>query len=164
ERLIYPALGTRQIDTIKRSEIVRFLDKVEDERGPQMAHAVLAFLSKLFNWHASRDDDFLTPIRRGMGRVKTKETARARVLNDDDLRVMWRIAEDPWRAPYGHFIRFLLLTAVRRNEAAKMARDEVLPDGDWIIPAARMKAKREHVLPLSPAARAILDNLPNLGP
>src|SRR5262249_25141570 len=86
-RLIYPALGPRQIDTIKRSEIVRFLDKVEDERGPQMAHAVLAFLSKLFNWHASRDDDFLTPIRRGMGRVKTKETARARVLNDDELRV-----------------------------------------------------------------------------
>src|SRR6266699_2362171 len=46
ERLIYPALGSRQIDTIKRSEIVRFLDKIEDERGAQMAHAVLAFLSK----------------------------------------------------------------------------------------------------------------------
>jgi hypothetical protein len=33
ERLIYPALGTRQIDTIKRSEIVRFLDRVEDDSG-----------------------------------------------------------------------------------------------------------------------------------
>jgi hypothetical protein len=37
ERLIYPALGARQIDSIKRSEIVRFLDKIEDERGPHMA-------------------------------------------------------------------------------------------------------------------------------
>src|SRR5262249_10187050 len=76
ERLIYPALGSRQIDTIKRSEIVRLLDNVEDERGPQMAHSALAFLSKLFNWHASRDDDFLTPIRRGMGRIKMRERAR----------------------------------------------------------------------------------------
>jgi integrase len=164
ERVIYPALGARQVDTIKRSEIVRFLDKVEDQRGAQMAHAVLAFLSKLFNWHASRDDDFLTPIRRGMGRIKLKERARARVLNDDELRILWRITEDTGRAPYGHFTRFLLLTAVRRTEAAKMARNEVQPDGTWIIPAVRMKAKQEHVLPLSPAARAILDDLPNLGP
>jgi integrase len=163
ERLIYPALGSRQIDTIKRSEIVRLLDKVEDERGPQMAHAALAFLSKLFNWHASRDDDFLTPIRRGMGRVKMKDTARDRILTDDELRALWRIAEAT-PAPYGHFARFLLLTGTRRNEAARMARDEVLPDGNWIIPAARMKAKQEHVLPLSDAARAILDNMPKLGP
>jgi hypothetical protein len=62
ERLIYPALGTRQVDTIKRSEIIRFLDELEDERGPHMAQAVLTFLSKLFNWHATRNDDFLTPI------------------------------------------------------------------------------------------------------
>jgi integrase len=162
ERLIYPALGARQIDTIKRSEIVRFLDKIEDERGPQMAHKALAFLSKLFNWHASRDDDFLTPIRRGMGRIKTKERARDRVLSDDELRAIWRAAEAA-EGPFGRFIRFTLLTATRRNEAAMMERNEILPGGDWIIPAARMKTKQEHVVPLSPAARAILDAMPNVG-
>jgi integrase len=163
ERLIYPALGSRQIDTIKRSEIVRFLDKIEDERGPQMAHAALAFLSKLFNWHASRDDDFLTPIRRGMGRVKMRETARDRVLSDNELRLIWHAAEAT-EGPFGCFIRFTLLTATRRSEAAMMVRDEVAPDGDWIIPAARMKAKQEHVVPLSPAAKAIIDGMPKLGP
>ena len=162
ERLIYPALGSRQIDTIKRSEIVHFLDKIEDERGPQMAHAALAFLSKLFNWHASRDDNFLTPIRRGMGRVKMKETARDRVLSDNELRIIWRAAE-AMKGPFGRFIRFTLLTATRRSEAAMMARDEVAPDGDWIIPASRMKAKQEHVVPLSPAAKAIIDGMPKVG-
>ncbi len=163
ERLIYPALGSRQIDTIRRSEIVRFLDKIEDERGPQMAQAALAFLSKLFNWHASRDDDFLTPIRRGMGRVKMRETARDRVLSDNELRLIWHAAEAT-EGPFGCFIRFTLLTATRRSEAAMMVRDEVAPDGDWIIPAARMKAKQEHVVPLSPAAKAIIDGMPKLGP
>jgi hypothetical protein len=93
KRLIYPALGGRQINEIKRSEIVRLLDKVQDGNGPHMAQTVLAFLSKLFNWHASRDDDFLTPIRRGMARTKLKETARDRVLNDDEIRALWRSAE-----------------------------------------------------------------------
>jgi hypothetical protein len=37
ERLIYPVLGARQISDIKRSDIVRLLDKIEDERGPHMA-------------------------------------------------------------------------------------------------------------------------------
>jgi len=66
--LIYPALGSRQIDTIKRSEIVRFLDKIEDERGPQMAHAALGVFSPSCSIGTpAGDDDFLTPIRRGMG-------------------------------------------------------------------------------------------------
>jgi integrase len=127
-----------------------------------MAHSTLAFLSKLFNWHASRNDDFLTPIRRGMGRIKTKERARDRVLSDDELRVIWRAAEAT-EGPFGYFIRFTLLTATRRSEAADMVREELSSDGNWIIPAARMKAKQEHVLPLSPAARAILDDMPNIG-
>ena len=59
-------------------------------------------------------------------------------------------------------MRFLPLTATRRSEAAEMTRGE-LAGGDWIIPAARMKAKLEHVVPLSPAARAIIDSMPNLG-
>jgi integrase len=162
ERLIYPALGARQIDSIKRSEIVKLLDKIEDERGPHMAHKVLAFLSKVMNWHASRDDDFLSPIRRGMGRVKMKETARDRVLSDDELRTVWRAAEAA-EGPFGSFIRFTLLTATRRSEAANMVREEVFPDANWIIPAARMKGKQEHVVPLSAAAKAIVDGMPKLG-
>jgi integrase len=127
-----------------------------------MAQAVLSFLSKLFNWHANRDDDFLTPIRRGMGRIKMKESARDRVLSDDELRVIWRAAEAT-EGPFGSFIRFTLLTATRRGEAAEMVHDEIAPDGDWIIPSARMKAKQEHVVPLSAAARGILDGMPKIG-
>jgi Arm DNA-binding domain len=88
ERLIYPVLGARQVGSIKRSEIVRLLDKIEDERGSSMAHLALAFLSRVLNWHASRDDDFLSPIRRGMGRIKPAEHARDRVLTDDDARCL----------------------------------------------------------------------------
>ncbi len=127
-----------------------------------MAQLVLAFLSRVMNWHAGRNDDFKSPIVRGMGRVKSSEQARDRVLSDDELRVIWRAAEN-MPGPFGRCVRFLVLTATRRNEATDMRRDEV-SNGDWIIPAERMKGKREHVVPLSPAAKAIIDGMPKLGP
>ena len=37
ERLVFPKLGGRQIDEIKRSDINKLLDTIEDERGPRMA-------------------------------------------------------------------------------------------------------------------------------
>jgi hypothetical protein len=115
-RLIFPVLGARQIDSIKRSEIVRLLDKIERERGPSMAHIALGFLSRVFNWHASRDDDFLSPVKRGMGRIKPAENARERVLTDDELRAVWQAAEAT-KGPYGQYVRFLLITAASSNEA-----------------------------------------------
>jgi len=166
ERLIFPVLGARQIDDIRRSDIVRLLDKVEDERGSCMAHLVLAYISKVMNWHASRDDEFRSPIVRGMGRIKPADHARERVLTDEELRAIWQAAESA-TGPFGSFVRFALLTATRRNEAAHMRRDE-LSNGDWIMPAERMKGKkghkRDHLVPLSAAAKAIIDDLPVLGP
>lgn len=75
-RLVFPELGDQQIGDIKR--IVRLLDKIEDERGPQAAHQVLAFLSNLFNWHAARDGTFPTTIVRCMGRSQRNAPASAR--------------------------------------------------------------------------------------
>jgi hypothetical protein len=66
------------------------LDGIEAENRPHQAQAVLSFLSKIFIWHASRDADFLSPIRRGMGRTKLGEYARDRVLSDDEIRGVWR--------------------------------------------------------------------------
>jgi hypothetical protein len=66
ERLVYPKLGLRQIDRIRRSDVVKLLDNIEDDSGPRMAHLTLAYLSRVFSWHAERSDDFRTPIVRGM--------------------------------------------------------------------------------------------------
>jgi integrase len=161
QRVILPKFGGRQIGSIKRSEIVRWLDSIEDKRGPASAQKAYAYLSKLFNWHATRDDDFLSPVVRGMSRVRPGERARDRILSDDELRALWLTAEAT-PGPFGAFVRVLLLTATRRNECARMSRSEL--DGDtWVIPSSRMKSKTEHVVPLSVPARAILDSLPILG-
>jgi integrase len=171
ERLLYPDdIAGRQIEEVKRSEINKLLDTVEDDRGPQSAHQLLAFLSKLFTWYAARNDDFRSPVVRGMGRVKPRERAGKRVLDDEEIRDVWKALDDgakslPWCYPA--YVRTLLLTAARRSEAARMAWREIKQahrddyDGDvWTCPAARMKNKLDHAVPLSPAVLVLLGERP----
>lgn len=161
ERNIYPKLGARQIDSIKRSEIAKLLDRIEDESGASMADHVLAALRRIMNWHAAQSDDFRSPITRGMAKTKPKERARKRVLSDNELRGVWRAAET-FPGPYGHLLRFILLTATRLREAAQMRRQEVTV-AEWIIPAERHKSKAEFLLPLSKAAQVVLAGVPTIG-
>jgi len=108
---------------------------------------------KVMNWHVSRSDDFLSPIVRGMERVKPKERARERTLTDDELRAVWRAAEAS-AGPFGRLVRFILLTAARRTEAAAMTWGEL--NDEWTLPASRNKTKVDLVRPLSAEAWAVL--------
>ena len=153
ERLVYPSLGSRPIDDVRRSEIIRLLDGIEDANGPVMADRTLALVRKIMNWHATRSDDFRSPIVKGMARVRPSERARERVLTDDEIRAVWANGN----GVFGRFVKFLLLTGARRSEAAQMERSEV--DGsDWTLPAARNKTKVDLVRPLSKAALALVEN------
>jgi integrase len=160
-RLVYPKLGSRQIEDFKRSEIVRLLDHIEDASGPVMADRTLAYLRRVLAWYAGRSDDFRSPIVRGMARTKATERARERILDDAEIRAVWAAAGEMENA-FGPLVRFILVTAARRNEAALMRRGEISGDV-WTVPAKRHKSKRDHAVPLSKAAQAIFDGLPIIG-
>jgi integrase len=157
KRAVYPKLGARQIDDIRRSDIVRLLDKIQDERGAVAADFALAAVRKIMNWHARRSDDFRSPIVSGMARSNPSERKRERVLTDDELRAFWKATGES-TGPFGPLLRFILLTAARRMEAACLTHKDIV-GGDWIIPGNRYKTKSETVLPLSGAAQAVLASL-----
>src|SRR5262245_11587150 len=161
-RLILPVLGARPVADIKRSEIVRLLDGIEDRSGQRMADVALAVLRRIMAWHATRSDDFVPPFVRGMSRQNAAEHRRARILDDDELRQLWAATADG--QPFSNLVRLLLLTAARRNEAARMRWAELDADGAlWTLPASRSKTKVEVVRPLSQAAQAILAARPRVG-
>jgi integrase len=156
-RLVYPTLGDRPIADIRRSDIIRLLDAIEDASGPVMADACLAFIRRVFNWYASRSDDFRSPIVRGMARTKPQARARRRILADDEIRDLWSaLAAANVPACYPRFVRTLLLTATRRNEAADMHKRELEADAIWTIPGERYKTKLDHVVPLSADAQQLI--------
>jgi integrase len=150
-RLVYPTFGPRPIEAINRSDIVRLLDQIEDERGPVQANRTLSIINRVMNFHASRTDDFRSPIVRGMARGA--EQARSRILDDDELRAIWKATAD--YPIFGPLLRFILLTATRRFEAGHMRWSE-LQGQTWIIPAVRYKTNLDHVVPLSALALSVL--------
>jgi integrase len=156
DRLVRPEIGTRSIYDLRRADIARLLDSIEDSSGRVMADRTLDYLRGCFNWQQSRDDNFLSPIIRSMARTTTKELARDRTLTDDEIRAVWKATE---HGTFGALIRFLLLTAARRDEARMMTWQEI-NGSDWALPAMRNKVAAELVRPLSQAARDVLDTLP----
>jgi integrase len=150
-RLIYPSLGRRPITEINRSDLVRLLDKIEDENGPTMATQVFGIINRVMTFHASRTDDFRSPIVKGMARGAAQ--ARSRILNDDELRALWKASGE--YPIFGPLLRFILLTATRRFEAGHMTWTEI-NGNEWIIPAARYKTNIDHVIPLSSLAQSML--------
>jgi integrase len=156
ERLVFPAWKGRPIAAIRRSDVVRLLDAISEDCGPTMADSVLAVISRIMSENAKREDNFANPIVRGMRRTKQKDRARSRILTDDELRAVWNATSDG--DVFNRFIRFLILTACRRSEAARMKWGEI-GNGDgtvWVLPASRNKTKVELVRPLSGAAQAAL--------
>lgn len=156
---VYPAIGSRPISEVKRLELNRMLDKIEDDGGKRIAALVLAYVRKVFNWHAARDDSFNSPIVKGMSRGNG--APRDRVLSDDELRKIWAASKNG--SPFSAYVRFLLLTAARRMEAAALPCDGEIDDaGNWVLPARRNKKNFELVRPLSKAARDLLAAQPHV--
>jgi integrase len=127
---ILPAWGGREFEGVRRGDVAKLMDEVEDSSGPAAADMVLAIVSTICNWYATRNENYSSPIIRGMRRTKPKERARKRILSDDELRAIWKAAEA--NGTYGAFIRILLLTAQRREKVAQMRWDD-LHGNIWVI-------------------------------
>ncbi|RZN21114.1 integrase [Bradyrhizobium sp. Leo121] len=154
---VRPRIGERSIYDLKRSDITSMLNAVKEEAGPVMADRVLAHVRKAFNWQMTQDNEFNSPIVRGMAKTKPKDRARKRTLSDDEIRDIWK-ALDEWEGPacYPRFVKSLLVAMTRRNESARLHTEEL--EGDlWTIPASRYKNKRDHVIPITPTMRALID-------
>jgi integrase len=158
DRHVLPKLGAWSIYDIKRSDVQKLLDQIEDGTSDGRADQVLAFMRKIFNWFAARSDDFRSPIIKGMARSKPK--SRERILTGTEIRTLWKSTQE-LPVPLGQYVRFLLLTGCRRSEAAGATWSE-FQSGEWTIPAHRHKSKADATVALSAAAKAVLAELPRI--
>lgn len=90
---VFPAWKHRAFLAIRRSDVAELLDRVQDDHGARQADYVLNVVRSIMNWYATRHDDYTPPIVRGMRRQNQKSQARARILTDDEIRLIWKQAE-----------------------------------------------------------------------
>ena len=84
-------------------------------------------------WHQSRDENYTSPIVKGMRR--NKPVARSRILTDDEIRSLWKACSDA-NETFGALLKVALLTAQRRDKVATMKWDD-FKDGEWTIRVER---------------------------
>jgi integrase len=88
---------------------------------------------------------------------KMKEEACERWLTADELAAVWTAMEKQSET-IQDLVKLALFTMQRRSTLLTMRWDEVqLPFKTWTIPAAKMKGKKSHTVPLSPQAMEILE-------
>jgi integrase len=155
----------REFTAIRRSEVVRLLDEIQANHSARQADAVLTIIRAVMNWQAGRLDDYASPLVKGMNRTEPKERARDRVLDDNEIRQVWKAAES--NGTFGALVRMLLLTAQRLDKVISMKWTDISPmqwpSNDppvWEIATAPREKGNAGALQLPQAALDILDKLP----
>jgi hypothetical protein len=61
-RHVLPDWGNRRFTEIRRGDVARLLDKIEDRATAKQSDAVLSILRKVCRWHQSRNENYTSPI------------------------------------------------------------------------------------------------------
>jgi integrase len=139
KKVIIPPFAAMEFVDVRRKHITALLDKIEDKHGVRQSDYALSILSGICGWYAKRDEDYASPIIRGMKRQKKND--RDRVLTDSEIRTIWNEAEEL----LGNFTKLALLTGQRREKLLTMRYDD-LRNGVWYIKSeAREKGNGEEL-------------------
>lgn len=158
-KYIYPEWQHRPFRELRRGDVASLLDKIEDKSGPRQADVVLAIVRKVMNWYATRNDDYVSPVVRGMHRNNATDRKRKRTLNDDEIRAVWKACGEA--GTFGALVKVLLMSGQRRDKCSTM-RWADLKDGVWTIPTEAREKANAGSLRLPQAALALIQAQPKI--
>jgi integrase len=166
---VLPQWEGRRFEDIKRKDVIELVEGLVTDGKPTLANRVQSLISGVFTFAMDADLSEVNPCHRL--RKRGVENVGRRVLSDEEIPLFWsRIVEPPGIQRTGLALRLTLLTGARISEVAGISRTELERLGDtsraaWIIPGARTKNGRDHLVPITPLARdLVLDLLEGLGP
>lgn len=162
-----PELGQMMVDDITVQDVLRVLEPIWQTKT-ETASRLRGRIEAVLSWatvagHRTGDNP-----ARWAGNLKELLPAAAKVAKQENQPAV-QIDDAPrWFAALRHrdgngarALEFAALTACRSQEVRGARWEEIdLKAALWIIPAARMKMDREHRVPLTPEAVALLEALP----
>jgi integrase len=166
-----PVLGPLAVAEIRPADVLRALQPIwasKTETATRLRgriEAVLAWATVAgfregdnpARWKGNLDHMLPAPRK---GAIAAADNQPALALGD---AAQWWAALRQREGLAARALAFLALTAARSGEVRGMTWAELdLAAGIWTVPAARMKAKREHRVPLSAEALAVLRVLPRV--
>ena len=151
----------KRVDEIRTKDVLACLEPIWHEKHVT-AGRVKTRIDAVMQWAIGKDyrQDNDNPVKNVGGVLKTvkRKVKRHKALDYADVpAAMAKIRESGEHAGIVLALRFLILTATRVQETSEANWCEINQrELTWTIPADRMKAGDEHVVPLSDAATDVL--------
>jgi integrase len=162
EKNVFPWLGTRAIRNVTAPELLAVLRRIESRNANETAHRVLRYCGRIFRYAIAMARADRDPSRDLMGALAPViERHRAAITEPKAAGALLRAIE----SYNGSFVtkcalRLAPLVFVRPGELRMAEWAEIdLDKAEWRIPAARMKMRSPHIVPLSSQALAVFEEL-----
>lgn len=157
-----PSIGARPIKAITRPELVELVRTVEARGTLNAAGKIRQWLHQIFRYGLAKGVVEVNPATDLNVVAAPAKAARhhPHVTFAELPEMLSKVEAANIHSQTRHAIRLLALTAVRPGELRQAPWSEFdLDAATWTIPAARMKARRPHIVPLPRQAVAILRQL-----
>lgn len=170
EQHVFPWVGSLGVSGIKRAQIKEVLQRIEKTGHVETAYRVLQLIRSIFDFAIAEEICEHSPCL-GLSKTLSARPTRHHATITDPKQVGELLrAIDGYGGtfPVACALRLAPLLFVRPGELRKADWSEFDLDGthpQWRIPAARMKMREQHIVPLAKQAVAILRELqPLTGP
>jgi integrase len=160
--LARPLLGARPIREIDAPEVLSVLRVVESRGRHESAHRLRAVIGEVFRFAVATGRASSDPTSALRGALTaTKAEHRPAITAPKAFGALLRCIESYDGAPETRIaLQLLALTFVRPGELRSAEWSEIdFEAGVWVIPAAKMKMRRPHRVPLAPQAIELLRQL-----
>ncbi len=162
----FPILGDKRVDEITSGDVLHALQPIWNtkretaQRTRQRISAVMKAAVAAGHRADNPAGDALTAALPRGGRAQRHQRA---VPYGEVAAVVGTVRGSNALPTTKLAFEFLVLTAARSGEVRSMVWDEFDQSGRlWVVPAERMKTRREHRVPLSSGALAVLENAGSL--
>jgi integrase len=162
EKNLFPYIGARPVGAIKPSELLPVMRGMEARGAVALAHVMRGVCSGIFRYavitgRAERDS--AADIR---GAITPHVTKNRPAITDPVEVGKLLVAIDKYHGTFvvRNALRLMCLSFCRASEIQRAEWSEFdFEDALWRIPAVKMKMSRDHLVPLSPQAIAVLEEM-----
>ena len=151
------------IDEIERKHVVKKVKEIVGKGTLETAKRSLRLLSEIFNFAIASDYTQKNPCTLVSDVIPQQDVQNMPTLNADQMPEFWKRVNNCNVTPeLLHALKLACYTAVRISELlqARWDTDEInLKNRQWIIPASRMKMRRDHVVPLTDQTHRLFKEL-----
>lgn len=156
---VFPTIGSIPVQEIKARTIVEALEPIKARGALETVRRLVQRVNEIMIYAVNTGLIDANPASGvGMAFEKPKKQNMPTLRPEELPKLMRSLVMSNLSVPTRCLIEWQLLTLVRPSEASGARWAEIDLDAKlWTIPAERMKAKREHIVPLSPQALDILE-------